>query len=445
MADWDPYLITLGLVLAWSLGAFLLQRRGILERHHITPWLGPILMWRTERGKALLEWLARRRRFWRVFGDVSIVLVAIAMVGTLAVLVWEATLVQSATLRSNPPSLQLYLALPGINPIIPIGYGILGLVVAIVLHEFSHGILARTSDVKVRSLGGLFFVVPIGAFVEPDEDEMRALPKRERARLYAAGPGTNLLLALVFAALFSTAMMTSVQPVHNGVAILAFTSNSPAEIAGMKVDTIITNVNGTEITSSADFKRAIDGVQIGQNISVYAFDPGTSQIVGPYHVIVGEDNSTGTPRKVLGFYPLDVSPDYYFPLANPGKFGGISGAILSYVSLPFTGGSPIQDPATRFYQITGPLAVVPAPLFWILMNSFYWIFWLSAALGTFNSLPAIPFDGGYMFRDGVEGFVARFKRGADPKVRERIVRRVTYLFAFAILALILWQVIGPRI
>jgi membrane-associated protease RseP (regulator of RpoE activity) len=444
MADWDPYLITLGLVIAWSVGVFILQRRGILERHHITPWLGPILMWRTERGKAFLDRLARRRRFWEIFGDVSIALVVVAMFGTLAVLVWEATLVPSAALRANPPALNLYLALPGVNPIIPIGYGILGLVVAIVLHEFSHGILARTSKIKVRSLGGLFFVVPIGAFVEPDEDELRALPKRERARLFAAGPGTNLILALIFAVLFSTAMITSVQPVHSGVAILGFTPGSPAAQANMTVDMIITRVNGTDVNSLADLQRALSQLHPTQAINVSAYDLGSSQ-VRSFPLQVGSDNSTGTPRPILGIYAFDVSTDYYFPLANPGRFGGVAGAFLSYVSLPFQGRAPIQDPATRFYQITGPLAIIPAPLFWGLMNSFYWIFWLSAALGTFNSLPAVPFDGGYMFRDGIEGLVARFKRGADPKVRERIVRRVTYFFAFAILALILWQVIGPRI
>jgi membrane-associated protease RseP (regulator of RpoE activity) len=239
--------------------------------------------------------------------------------------------------------------------------------------------------------------------------------------------------------------MTSVQPVHNGVAIVSFTPNSPAQMAGMQADTIITSLNGVPINTFAEFQRTLSQFSPGDRISVSAYDIHTGLITSFYPVTLGSDNSTGKVRTVLGIYGRDVSPDYYFPLANPDKFGGIPGAILSYVSLPFTGFSPIQDPATRFYQINGPLAVIPAPAFWILMNSFYWIFWLSAALGTFNSLPAVPFDGGYMFRDGIEALVAKFKRGADPKVRERIVRRVTYVFAFAILALILWQVIGPRL
>src|SRR5512136_1261076 len=100
-------------------------------------------MWRTGRGRNLIERLARPKRFWRAFGDLSIVLVAAAMVATTALLLWEATLVTNAAVRANPPSPELLLGIPGLNRLIPIGYGIFGLAVAIVLHEFCHGILSR--------------------------------------------------------------------------------------------------------------------------------------------------------------------------------------------------------------------------------------------------------------------------------------------------------------
>ena len=43
---------------------------------------------------------------------------------------------------------KMMIGLPGLNPIIPLWYGILALVVAMVVHEFSHGILSRVADVK---------------------------------------------------------------------------------------------------------------------------------------------------------------------------------------------------------------------------------------------------------------------------------------------------------
>jgi len=446
MVDLVPLLIAAGVIVLWSLGLYGLQRRGLLEPHGLTPSpppAGPFLMWKTTRGRELIDRLARPKRFWHFFGDLSIVLVAITMAGTTLLLLWEATLVQSSAVRANPPSPDLLLGLPGINPIIPLGYGIFGLAVAIILHEFSHGILSRVSRIRIRSLGLIFLVVPIGAFVEPEEDELRALPRRERARLYAAGPATNIILAIIFAVLFSSVMMASVTPVHDGVGIVGFTTDpSPAQAANMQAYTVITSVNGTEIRSYADFRNAMLLVRPGQNVTVETFDPTTSA-TNTYHVTLIPE--AGTNRPLLGIYAIDVSTDYYHPLTNPDRFGGVPGAILSYISLPFQGRAPIDDPTVRFYRVGGPLAALPASLFWIFANTVYWLFWLNVMLGATNALPAVPLDGGYIFRDGIEGLVSRIRKGIPKEQRDRIVRSVSYTFAFLILGLVLWQLIGPRI
>src|SRR5207247_8802670 len=114
---------------------------GLLERRGLSPSpppAGPFLMWKTVRGRQLIDRIARRNVFWRWFGDLAIVLVAVTMVGTTVLLLWEATLVQSSAVRANPPSPELLLRLPGLNPIIPLRFGIFGLAVAFVLHAFVH-------------------------------------------------------------------------------------------------------------------------------------------------------------------------------------------------------------------------------------------------------------------------------------------------------------------
>ena len=100
---------------------------------------------------------------------------------------------------------------------------------------------------------------------------------------------------------------------------------------------------------------------------------------------------------------------------------------------------------TRFYQVQGPAAWMPAPLFWILVNALYWLFWLNLMLGATNALPAVPLDGGYIFKDGIESLVSSLRKGITVEARDRIVRGLSYTFAFLILALVLWQLIGPRI
>src|SRR3989304_4372024 len=54
---------------------------------------GPFLRWKTRRGRRLLDRLAQRRRFWRLFGDASVAIVFLAMVSMTALLVWLAALV----------------------------------------------------------------------------------------------------------------------------------------------------------------------------------------------------------------------------------------------------------------------------------------------------------------------------------------------------------------
>lgn len=439
MWEWYHYLLlTLGLVAAWTAGVYVLHRRGLLEKRGLHP-AGPFLMWKTKKGRDLLDRLSRRATLWRVFGDVSLAIVAFTMVSTTLLLIWEATLVQSPAIRQNPPSPDLLLGLPGINRLIPLGYGIFGLAVAIVLHEFAHGILARVAKVPLKSLGIIFLIVPMGAFVEPDEDEMKALPRRQRARLYAVGPATNIVLAAIFAFLFSTMMTSSVAPVHAGVGIVDFSMDSPAQQAGLQPFTVITSFNGTEIQTYADFTRARDLTVPGQSVNLTTYD-GTAY--RNFTVVLGSDPGG---KGLLGIYGIDTSTDYYAPLANPDRFGGVPNAVITYISLPFAGRAPIQDPTSRFYEIHGPLAALPPDVFWLLANSLYWLFWLNVMLGATNALPAIPLDGGYIFKDAVEGLVVRVRKGMPSEARERIVRNVTYVFAVLILVLIVWQLVGPRI
>ena len=93
-------------------------------------------------------------------------------------LIWQAWLVFGFTpeQKESLPGPEVALVIPGINPILPlefIGYIILALVVAMVVHEFSHGILTFAGKLKVKSLGILYCIVPIGAFCEPDDEELK--------------------------------------------------------------------------------------------------------------------------------------------------------------------------------------------------------------------------------------------------------------------------------
>ena len=70
----------------------------------------------------------------------------------------------------------------------------------------------------------------------------------------------------------------------------------------------------------------------------------------------------------------------------------------------------------------------------------YWIFWLNIVLGVTNALPAVPFDGGFLFAGGVEFIVEKFVK--EEQKKERIVDIIsTATTYFMLLALILVLVV----
>jgi membrane-associated protease RseP (regulator of RpoE activity) len=64
-------------------------------------------------------------------------------------------------------------------------------------------------------------------------------------------------------------------------------------------------------------------------------------------------------------------------------------------------------------------------------------------VGLTNVLPAVPLDGGYIFRDGLDYLISRVKKGYGKEQREKMVGSVTMILALFVLTLILWQIVGP--
>ena len=91
--------------------------------------------------------------------------------------------------------------LPGIN--LPLFEGIVALAIVMIVHEGSHAILTRIAKVPLLSSGlVLFGVIPIGAFVEPDEKRLARTEQGKQTRVLVAGPTANLLAAIGFFVLF---------------------------------------------------------------------------------------------------------------------------------------------------------------------------------------------------------------------------------------------------
>jgi membrane-associated protease RseP (regulator of RpoE activity) len=217
----EIFLIIL-IVFSWILIIISLAPKINKTKHFST--LGPALMIKSTNNKGVLDAVAKHIPA-KFIGKISTILVVLGGVLAFSMLLYEAVLLTIIHLpTSAAPPLNEYLALPLINPFIPLGYGTASLVFAVVIHEMFHGIVARKHGIKVNSVGGLFFIIPIGAFVEPDEKEIMAADPVVRRRIVAAGPGINLIIAVICIVLLVFVMMPASAPIHNGVYVENSTS-----------------------------------------------------------------------------------------------------------------------------------------------------------------------------------------------------------------------------
>jgi len=277
------------------------------------------------------------------------------------------------------------------------------------------------------------------------------MPRRERARLFAVGPAVNIVIALVTALIFSSVFMASVSPVAPGIGVAAVVPGGPADVHGWHPGTIVLAVNGTPVTTFAAFTTIMGNTTAGANVTFTWTDkhmaaPTTAVIqLGDAGNLTKDPSRAGKGALGITLFPARLTTAYFHPIGGSGELGGLLGSTLAYISLPFSGLQPMQGLATEFFVVHGPLAAMGEGAFWVLANVFYWVFWLNLMLGMTNALPAVPLDGGYIFRDGLHALVARVRKGMAVERQDRVVKNVSYAFALMILGLILWQFIGPRI
>ncbi len=508
----DGWLIALIAVIIWFVILAIMYKKKYLKGN--LSLFGPALMIKTKRGKKFIERVGRRK-FWKYYGDFGIILSFSLMFFIFSLLIWQAYLVTTIP-PSKAPSPVEALGIPGINPIIPIGYGILALIIAVVLHEFSHGFLVALQKLKIKSLGVLLFIVPIGAFVEPDEDELMKTKRKKRMRVFAAGPTTNIVLAIIFLLIFAS-LMNGVAPkygglyissnykyspnyryfhvgdgiieingikienyddfynvssplpgekinitlysssiknvsVQSGVVVVDVSKGYPAYGAGIKIGWIFYSINNTIIKNQKDFVDALNLTKSGERVEIKMIDSSGK--------IVEKNVTLADKYEYYEKYAPQLNRDYFKgkgflgvtalflginvgdinqlknllsnPYKNAKSIGDYFSSSMLLIGLPFLGLMPFPPQLENLY-------IVPFPGFWLFENSMYWIFWINLMLGLTNLLPAVPLDGGYLFKDAMNYLANKFKI----KNPEKFASGITSFFSLFVFFLILWQFFGP--
>jgi membrane-associated protease RseP (regulator of RpoE activity) len=442
----NPYLgyeIALEAIVVYGFVVYVLWRSGRIGPDRAFSLLGPALMVKTRRGRSALDRWGRFVRFWTVASDLGILLAAAAMVLIFALLLFGAVVSFRLT-PATAPSASEALGLPGINPVIPLGYGLVALIIGVVLHELAHGIVARSQKIGVKSLGILWCVVPVGAFVEQDDAEMLAASRRRRDRVAAAGVLANFVLAVVFFVALSAVFASSVQPNAPGVGVAAVEPNTPAANASLAAGDIIVSVNGTATSSAAVFETALTHTTPGEPVAlVYRATNGTTV----HRTIVLARSPYVATRGYLGvavdaLTPTQLKQTIVSPLTGP--LGPVDSTVY-WIVLPFGGLEPVAGATTDFFHVSGPLAALGTGGFWIVANLLYWIAWMNLLLGLSNALPLVPLDGGLLFRDFAASIAARLRRGWDAAHLDAAGGKAVAVSSAVVLVLLVWQFVVPRL
>jgi membrane-associated protease RseP (regulator of RpoE activity) len=444
----NPYLgyeIAVLAVAVYAVILYALWSTGRIGADRSLTLLGPALMIKTKKGRSALDRWGRFVRFWTSASDVGIALAAAAMALIVALLVLGA----AESFRLTPataPSPTEALGLPGINPFIPLGYGIVALVVGVVLHELMHGVIARSQKIGVKTLGVLWCVVPIGAFVEQDDADMMAASRRRRDRVAAAGVLANFVLAVVFFAALSVLVATSVQPNAAGVGVAAVEPNTPAgNNSTIAAGDIITSVNGTATSTVDQFEAALAATYPGENITVGVYKPSLGYVTDENVTLAPSPTVKG--RGFLGveiylLTPAQLKQTLVWPWGS--SAGSLTGSV-DWVVLPLAAIEPVAGPTAGFFHLSGPLAGANPDGFWIGANVLYWLSWMSLLLGLSNSLPLIPLDGGLLFRDFAQSVAARVKTGWDAARLDRFGTQAVAASSALVLVLLVWQFVVPHL
>ena len=473
--DWSFILL---LILSWYILLRIWENNGTLDRWNASRVFGVILMVRSKRGLKLLDKTVKPRGFWRFYGEISlwVCMFSMIMVGLLMVIAFITALLTPP--QSPPPSASELVAIPGLNPVIPLGWGAVAFIVALVIHEFGHGLQARAHGMRIRAFGLLQLgPLPLGAFAEPQYEELTNAPSKERMRMFAAGPATNIFAAIV-CLMFLGGLAGQFVATDDGVHVRGIVQEEGAYNAGLEPWDTIQSIDNQTVSNVDDFYDIMTAYSANDTIAITVMhQDGDVETLNAtlsdkydYYLELGWSKSNLADLGVeqgdafLGVEGLSGGTAGIDRLAGPlsPRWDGnllqksvmVPFHTLSMMIVPFelqgVAMHPFEESLLEaddnpFAQTLGTNGLL------FLVNLFFWLLWVNILLGFTNLIPMVPFDGGHMFKDMLRGILNGVKKvgrklkfwDINPMWIEHISSKASNISSLALLGMILFILIIP--
>ena len=286
---------------------------------------------------------------------------------------------------------------PGVF-IVPWWIWIIGVMSVMIPHEMSHGIVCRLEKVRIKAVGWLLLLFIPGAFVEPDEKQLRKAKRSTKLKVYAAGSFANIMLAFSVLIIFSILFGILFQP-----AGLYFQTveNSSANLSGLSGSII--RIDDRSISSVEDLSDVLSEHRPGDTVSV---ETAKNNFILPTLHLSGNVESLVPRLMVVTGFNETEEEDVILGEKEEKAFLGVTNLVPTYRTF------------------------VDIRLYSIILIVFIWIYIFNLGIGLINLLPIKPLDGGLVF----EEIAGKFTKNT-----QKIVRTVSGIMLF----LLLFNIFGP--
>ncbi|MBN2518766.1 MAG: site-2 protease family protein [Candidatus Altiarchaeota archaeon] len=252
---------------------------------------------------------------------------------------------------------------PGLDISIPLLDLLIAAVFLLVIHEGFHGLVARAQGIRLKNTGLITAsFLPLGAFVEPDEEQFRKETPEKQLRVYSVGSFSNIFV-LGLATFFAINFM-----LYQGL----------VESEGIVVGEV---VNYTIINGSVKFTTASEFLRPGDIL--YSIDGQIVTDAWKFREVMGNT----APRQEVTI------------VTDKGIFVKKLGINANNPEVGYLGMAPrvsYDPPLSAVNQYFSASVFKESPSL-VILTLLKWIFLINIMVGVFNLLPVPMLDGGAIY------------------------------------------------